>query len=192
MYKTIRTLHLIFGLSSLPFLLVYGLSAVQMAHPKWFHTKPAIHDVNIPMAPGYTDGRSVARELMINGNLRGEIASVQETAPGFTIRIVLPGTVHEIQYDRKTGTAYVRTSVAGFMGRLNRLHHAAGLWHEYLPLKCWAMFVGLVSLATVGLGLTGIVMWWMRRQDRMIGIILLGANLAFSVTILFLLRRAGP
>jgi hypothetical protein len=192
MYKTLRTLHLIFGLFSLPFLLVYGLSAVQMAHPKWFNTKPAIHDADVPVARGYTDGRSVARQLMANGEIRGEITSVQETALGFTIRSALPGTVHDIKYDRKTGTVHIRTSVAGFMGRLNRLHHAAGLWHEYLPLKFWAIFVGLVSLATVGLGLTGIVMWWMRRQDRTLGLILLGANLACSLTILSLLRSAGP
>jgi hypothetical protein len=35
-------------------------------------------------------------------------------------------------------------------------------------------------------------MWWLRRQERTWGLVLLGANLAFSITVLLLMRSAGP
>ena len=35
-YNFIRTVHLLLGLCFMLFLLTYGVSAVQMAHPAWF------------------------------------------------------------------------------------------------------------------------------------------------------------
>jgi hypothetical protein len=124
--------------------------------------------------------------------IRGEITSVASTADGFDIRITAPGTVHDIRYRRANGAAEVRTSVAGTMGFLNRLHHAAGFWHEWGPMKLWAALVAAVSVATVGLAATGIWMWWLRRQERRWGSVLLAANAAFAAIVLSLLRAAGP
>ena len=117
---------------------------------------------------------------------------MKSTPAGFDLRILVPATVHEIRYDAATGRTHIRTSVSGTMGMLNRLHHAAGLRHSYVPFELWGILVALVSLATLGLGATGIWMWWLRKQERTWGIILLSANLAFAVTILTMLRAAGP
>ena len=192
MYPTLRNIHLLCGVFALPALAVYGVSAVQMAHARWFVLKPAIREARVALRSGSADGRLVASEMMARQHLRGEITSIQQTEGGFAIRIAVPGTVHEIRYDGASGEAYLRTSVAGFMGMLNRLHHAAGLWHDYLPSKLWAVLVALVSLATVGLGATGIWMWWLRRQERTWGLILIAANLVFSVAVLVALRAMGP
>jgi hypothetical protein len=124
--------------------------------------------------------------------IRGEINAVQKTPAGFNLRVIVPATVHDIRYDRATGSTVVRTGVAGFMGMLNRLHHAAGMWHEHMPLKVWALVVGIVSFATVGLAATGLWMWWLRREERKLGLILLTANLTFSLILLAMLRAHGP
>ena len=191
-YSTLRTIHLLSGAFALPALAMYGVSAVQMAHSRWFVMKPAVTEVEEPMRPGYTDGRLLARDVMTSRGLAGEINAVTPTPAGFTARIVVPGTVHEIRYDRASGRARIRTSVAGLMGMLNRLHHAAGLWPEYAPLRIWGMLIGFVSLATVLLGATGIWMWWLRRTERKWGLLLIAANLAFSMTVLWMMRAAGP
>jgi hypothetical protein len=192
MYRTLRTIHLLSGVFALPMLAMYGVSAVQMAHPTWFPMQPAVTQDEHALRAGLSDARRVARELMTRGVVRGDINEVRQTAAAYTLRIVRPGTVHEIQYDRANGIAKVRTSMAGVMGMLNRLHHAAGLWHDWGPLNAWGLLVGLVSFATVCLGATGIWMWWLRRQERWTGLILVLANVAFSMTVLFLLRQAGP
>lgn len=191
-YKTPRTIHLLCGAFAVPALLMYGISAVQMAHSKWFSMKPAVMERDITMNPGYTDGRQLANDLMTQQPIRGEIETIKPTPSGFELRILVPATVHEIRYDAATGRTHIRTAVAGTMGMLNRLHHAAGLRHSYIPLQLWGVLVALVSLATLGLGATGIWMWWVRKQERTLGIILLSANLAFAVTILAMLRAAGP
>jgi hypothetical protein len=192
MYRTLRTIHLLCGVFALPMLLMYGMSAVQMAHSKWFDMKPSLTEVTLPMPSNYTDGRQLAHDIMANRGIRGEITAVEQTPAGFNVRIVVPGIVHEIRYDRATRTAVIRRSAAGFMGMINRLHHAAGFWHDYLPMKWWALLVGVVSLATIGLATTGIWMWWIRKQERKLGVILLAANLLFSVIVLALIRSAGP
>jgi hypothetical protein len=193
MYKTIRNIHLLLASFSLPFLIMYGVSAVQMSHSTWFQMKPEVHDRRLSLTPDQTDARTVAREVMErDGSVRGEITNIQINGPGLSLRIVVPGTVHEVKYDSASGAAQVKTSVAGIMGMLNRLHHWAGFWHEPLPMKAWAAAVAVVSAALLLLGVSGLYMWFTRRPERRIGLALLAANIVFAITVITLLRRAGP
>ncbi len=191
-YPLLRSIHLFAGAGSAAFLLMYGLSAVQMAHNSWFRMRPSVHEDRIRLSPRIADARQLARELMDRGVVRGEIQQAATTPFRSTVRIVRPGIVHDVSYDAANGIATVKTSIAGFMGMLNRLHHAAGLYHGFPPLNAWGWAVAMVSVALIGLGVTGVWMWWLRRQDRIIGLVLLGANLAFSITVLALIRSAGP
>jgi hypothetical protein len=193
MYKTIRNLHLLFASFSLPFLIMYGVSAVQMSHSSWFQLKPAVHERQMPLAAGQTDARVLAREIMDHDRtVRGEVSNVQTNERAINLRIVVPGTVHEVKYDRASGTAQVKTNVAGVMGMLNRLHHWAGFWHEPASMRVWAFAVAIVSTALLLIGVTGLYMWFTRRPERRVGLVLLGINVVFALAIITLLRRAGP
>ena len=193
MYTAIRNVHLVLASFSLPFLLMYGVSAVQMSHNSWFKLRPAVQERQLALPPGLADARAVARAIMDREmSVRGELTNVQAVASGVNLRIVLPGTVHEIQYVRASGAAKLKTSVAGAMGMLNRLHHAAGFWHEPASMKAWAAAVAAVSLSLLLVGATGIYMWFTRRPERRIGLMLLGANLAIAVVMLTWMRVAGP
>ena len=191
-YPVLRTIHLLCGAFAVPALVMYGVSAVQMAHPKWFAMKPRVVDTDSAMRPGYSDGRQLAHDVMAERHITGEINAVEATPEGFHIRIAVPGTVHDIRYNGATGNVRIRSSIAGVMGMLNRLHHAAGLAHDYLPLRLWGVLCGFVSLATLGLGATGIWIWWLRKQERTSGVLLISANLAFAVIVLVMMRAAGP
>lgn len=193
MYKTIRNVHLLLASMSLPFLLMYGVSAVQMAHGTWFDMKPAIREQRLSLAPGLTDAREVARALMAQAaGVWGEVTNIQSTATGFTLRLVLPGTVHEVQYDGSSGATRLKTSTAGVMGMLNRLHHAAGFWHDPTSMKLWSLAVALVSASLLLMGATGLYMWFTRRAERLTGTLLLAANLITVLVLLGLMRHAGP
>ena len=192
-YKIARNVHLLLASFSLPFLLMYAVSAVQMSHSTWFVTKPVVQERQLSLTPRHVDARAVAREIMDHDrSVRGELDAVQVTPRRITLRIVVPGTVHDVQYDPESGAARLKTSVAGVMGMLNRLHHAAGFWHELLPLKLWAAAVAIVSTALLLLGATGIYMWFTRRQERRMGVLLLGVNAAIAIVLLFWMRAAGP
>jgi len=193
MYRIIRNIHLLLASFGLPFLIMYGVSAVQMGHSSWFQMKPVVVEREIPLASGQSDARLVAREIMSRQpDMKGELSNVQMTASGLTLRIVVPGTVHDVRYDLGSGVARIKTSVAGVMGMLNRLHHWAGFWHEPLSMKAWAVFVAVVSVGLLLLGASGIYMWFTRRPERRIGIALLTVNLIFAIIVLTLLRAAGP
>lgn len=193
MYPNIRTIHRLLASLSLPFLLVYGISAVQMAHGTWFDMKPAVRESRVSLTPGLTDARAIAREVTSRApGVRGELTNVQTNAAGVTLRLVLPGTVHDVQYQQASGDTRLKTSVAGLMGMLNRLHHAAGLWHEPATMKLWGGVVAVVSTALLLLGATGVYMWFARRSERIIGAALLTMNVVVVVVLLGLMRSAGP
>lgn len=193
MYVFVRNIHLLVASFSLPFLLMYVASSVQMSHPSWFTMKPAVHEHEMSVMPGRTDARQVAREVMDgNQNVRGELTNIRPRPGGVALRIVLPGTVHDVDYDRFTGTVKIRTSVAGFMGKLNRLHHAAGVRHEMAVMNAWGAAVAVVSAGLLLLGATGIYMWFTRRPERVIGTVLLAINLGIAVALLLVMRLEGP
>jgi hypothetical protein len=193
MYKNIRTIHLILASFSLPFLIMYGVSAVQMAHGSWFQMKPTVQSSHVRIAPGLDDGREVARQVTsVAPHVKGELANVKSTAGGLTLRLVVPGTVHEVQYQRTSGEVALQTSVASMFGMLNRLHHAVGLRHETRTLNLWGIAVAVVSAALILLGATGIYMWFIRRSERRSGIILIALNVVVVVWMLAVMRSAGP
>ena len=193
MYKIVRNVHLLLGSFSLPFLIMYGLSAVQMSHSTWFQRKPLVEERLVSLTVGQTEARAVVRELMARAPaVKGELTNVQPNGAGVALRIVVPGTVHDVRYERASGVARIKTSVAGTMGMLNRLHHWAGFWHEPVSMKIWAVAVAVVSAALLLLGATGIYMWFTRRPERRIGLALLAINVVFAITLLTLLRMSGP
>jgi hypothetical protein len=193
MYTIVRNTHLLLASFSLPFLIMYGVSAVQMSHSGWFQTKPAVQERQVSLSTGLTDGRAVAREIMDRERaVRGEVTNIQPNEAGVALRIIVPGTVHDVRYERASGVARIKTSVSGTMGMLNRLHHWAGFWHEPASMKIWAVAVAVVSAALVLLGATGLYMWFTRRPERRIGIALLAINVVFAITLLTLLRMSGP
>ena len=186
MYKWLRNTHLFLGLFAFLFLLMYGVSSVQMAHNKWFNNKPKVTESEIALPPGLGDARAIARQLMDGHGLKGELGQVRNTS----FRITRPGTVYEVAYSPETGTAKVKTNVANFMGMLNRLHHIGGVWHDYTLVNVWAVLVAIVSIALIVLSLTGIYLWFKIHNERVIGAVLLTLSLGYSLTLIVLIRTA--
>jgi hypothetical protein len=193
MYRVIRNIHLLLASLSLPFLIMYGVSAVQMSHSTWFTLKPVVRERDLTLGKGLTDARAIGRTVMDRAaDVKGELSNIQSDASTVSLRIVVPGTVHEVRYDPVTGLAHVKTSVAGVMGMLNRLHHWAGFWHEPMSMRLWAAAVAIVSTALLLLGISGIYMWFTRRAERRLGVALLAINLLVAVTLIGVLRSHGP
>ena len=188
MYRWLRNTHMFLGLFSLLFLLMYGVSSVQMAHGQWFNLRPAVR--RSQMTVRGESARAVARQLMDTQGLRGELSQVRQTKNGFNFRIVRPGTVYEVDYVQATGEAQIRTNEANFMGMLNRIHHIEGLWHEFSLLNTWGALVGMVSAALILMALTGIYLWFQLHEERVIGAILLSLSLGYSLTLMVLIRIA--
>ena len=140
----------------------------------------------VPLPAGNHDARAIARQLMDQHGLKGELAQVRDTR----FRIVRPGTVYEVDYSPETGVAKVKTNVANFMGMLNRIHHIGGLWHDFTLTNVWSVFVGIVSAALIILAISGIYLWFKIHTERVIGVVLLALSLGYSLTLIVLIRMA--
>src|SRR6185369_14882440 len=105
MYKWLRNTHLLLGLFCFLFLMMYGVSSVQMAHNTWFDLKPAVTESQGALARGIDDPRDIARRLMDQGLVNGELQQIRKTGSGYGFRVVRPGTVYEVAYWADTGVA---------------------------------------------------------------------------------------
>lgn len=190
MYRLLRNTHLFLGIAAFLFLLMYGISAVQMAHNQWFSTKPVVTETRVSLPPETPDNaRAIARELR-NSGVRGELRQVNATAAGYQLEIERPGAHYQVEYTRASHEAKVRVRTAGFIFMLNRIHHIGGMWHDYGPINAWGVLVGLVSASLIVIGATGIYLWFKIHSERVIGMALLAVNVGVCVTLLVMIRTA--
>ena len=190
-YRWLRNVHLLLGLFALPFLLMYGASAVRLAHGSWFSEKAKHIERDVEVGDfDANSGRLLARVLMEQHGLRGELRSVVPTDAGFQLEIERPGNSSQVEYSRYTGRAKIRSSAFGFMTMLAGIHFIAGFGHNYQINNIWAVFVVIVSIALILQGLTGIYLWFHFHKESRIGAILLGINLLYSFGLIVLIRLA--
>jgi len=185
MYRLIRNTHLLLGLFTALFVLMYAVSAVQMAHR--IKLAPAVTEVDIRAAAGL-EARPLALVLMNEHGCTGELGTVRTVPAGFAFAITSVGGSCNAAYDRASGVIHLRHSVSGVMGVLNRLHHLHGFTHERGVVNLWAWALAFISVTLLILGGTGVYMWFRLYKERMIGGILLAANLVVSLALLIALR----
>ena len=192
MYRWMRNAHLLLGLVSLPMLLMYGISAVQMAHPKWFAMKPQIAETKAQLKPlpeNY-DGRVLAREIMEQCGVRGVLNKVEPQPNGYHLEISRVGTSYSVDFDQRTREARIQTTTLTFMGMVNRLHHIGTVRSPSLAVNALGVLVFAVSACLVLLALSGIYLWFQFHRERMIGALLLALSLAYGLTFVILIRMA--
>ena len=184
MYRWLRNVHLATGLLSAVFLVAYGLSAVQMAYPI-YRPSPVESSTTIQVPAGYqVNARGFARWLMDEHRLRGDLTQVNTTGSTMSLTIVRPGTTHVVEYDIRLGSARVTTRALNAIGMLNRIHHTRGIAHDYWAINVWGWLLFVVSVMLLVLGATGIVMWFQRHEDRLLGAIVATVGLAWGLLLI--------
>jgi len=188
MYRNIRNIHLLLGLFCFAFLLMYSVSAVEMAHSDWFPDEPTVTEESVAIDPIVAaNPRALAQMLMQSGRW-GELQSVNKDDEGFTVRIVRPGTSYQVRYRAGGSTVQIETSVSGTMRMLNRLHHLAGFYREQTVTHWWAAFAGFASLALLLLGASGVYLWFRTYSERLVGGLILSLGLIVGVGLLIATR----
>jgi hypothetical protein len=184
-YNFLRHMHLILGLLLFWVVMMYAVSAVQMAHR--IRIVPVVTESDVMATPGL-DARPLAQELMQKNAISGEMGNVTPVSGGYRFPLNRAGGATQITYDRSTGKTHLRASDTGFWGVLNRLHHFHGLHNQTGVRNLWGWTVLFASLGLFALGGTGIFMWFKLYKERTIGLVLLGANVVVSVGLLVALR----
>jgi hypothetical protein len=185
MYKLLRNVHLILGLLLFWVVLMYGVSAAQMAHR--IRIEPVVAERDVAASAGL-DARTLARQLMEREGVDGEMSAVTSRPDGFRFQLVRAGGNAAISYESATGKTHLRETRTGMLGVLNRLHHFHGLHNQTGRRNAWGWLVLFASLGLLVLGGTGIYMWFQLHKERAIGVVLLGANLVISAVLLTAMR----
>jgi hypothetical protein len=188
MYRKMLAVHLCTGLFCLPFLAMYGASAVELAHRTWFRSTDEVTETHLALPPGLSGARAAARELMKRHAIDGELVAVLETPGAVSFGIQRPGTLFHVRYMPTGGETLVIVRRSGFGRVLNELHGAAGMWHGFAPLNAWAAVLGLVSLGLLLLGATGFYLWFRNPKERWIGVLLLAAGAGMAATLIVAMR----
>jgi hypothetical protein len=187
MHRRIRNLHLVVGLLLTPYVLMYGASALLMAHPDWLQETQVTSRREISIGAIQGDRNVVAAAVMRQANLRGGLQSLREKAGAITFQVVRPGTSYEVEVHLARGHAVIRERRSDLGGFLKRVHHLAG-WHRHVPSGVLALVLLGVSAGMVFMGVSGIYLWYKLRSERTSGWIVLALGLAYSLAALVAIR----
>jgi hypothetical protein len=190
MYRWIRNTHLLLGLGSVAYIMMYALGAMEMAHHGWFGLTPTVTEDSKSLEPGSDNPRAVARELMDRYNLRGELRQIVQTPEGFRFRLVWIGANHQVNYEKAAGQTRIKTSTTGLFGVLSNMHeHSGGVGHDDWLANLLGFMVGATSCFLLILGATGLYLWFKLHKERATGMILLSVNLAIAVALIGYIRH---
>jgi hypothetical protein len=191
MYRWLRNTHLCYGLFAFLAVLMYGFSSIGFAHRTWLPLSPRVTVAHIRLnIDDRTNERAVARALMDERGMRGDLQDGKATPAGFAFRIERPGVSYEIDYAKGTGDTTITTRTAPFMGIMTAIHKEHGMWHDDVVQNLWGAYLGIVSGGLIVLALTGIYLWFKLHKERRTGLALLVISLGFSATMIVLLGTA--
>jgi hypothetical protein len=187
-YSLWRDIHMLLGLFFLAFIIMFGVSSLNLSHHSWFDTAPTAEESVVPVDVARAGSpRELARDLMETEGYRGELRDVREAEGQITFTIGRMGTVHDVVWTRGEREAHVKTRAWPFFGMLTWMHTTFGVRRDYPLHNVWGWLMLLTSLGLLALGATGLYLWFKPKKERRIGIVLLGANVvAGGVLIAFL------
>jgi hypothetical protein len=189
MFRLMRNVHLGLGLIFVLMALVFAVSSLVIIYRPWIGGKPSLSESTVRISPEAAgSARAVARVLMAEHGMKGDLRQIREDRDAVSFRIVRPGEMVEVNYDRSKAEARVKVQRHGVLETLVQLHTNHGLWHEYMPSNFWAAISLLTSAGLLLLGVTGIYLWFVYHSERLIGGILLGFGLCYGLVTLILTR----
>lgn len=182
-----RKLHIYLGLYFLFFVWLFCLSGAVLNHPKWriagfWDERKQISSELRVSRPAHTDDFLVAKSLVEQLNIRGEISGkITHTESGeFGFRVVRPGNIYDIKADFDKGLAKISQIHVNGWGVLNMLHSFTGvrrtdptLHQNWWATGMWRFSMDALSAGLVLLVLSGIYIWYSRSRQRRSGMLAL-------------------
>ena len=185
------------GLFLAPWMLLYALSTLAMAHRPFVQSFYATDrpqftveremDYSRSFATGMTTQAKadlILQDLGLKG--RYSVPNVKEGAPIIINRQHALAS-RRIKFDPTTSRITIEREEFRGLNFLERMHRRRGFQDPYVVEDTWAFSVDLTVLTLVFWGLSGIWLWWGIRQTRVWGAISLAFGIALFATFLALI-----
>jgi hypothetical protein len=183
-----RRLHLYLGLALLPWLFMYGVSAIPFAHnvyfnardaatglPEWHLREERVVELTVPDDAG--ELRAVGAQLL---------SAAAVDVPNFNVsrpnrnRLVVTGysfwNTSRLTYAIDTGMLTVEDRRFRWAVFFRGLHERSGFQREGVLQTSWSVILDLVCVAIVVWVASGLYMWWGLRGHRAWGLLALLAG----------------
>ena len=189
----VRTLHLYLGLFLSPFVLIFALSAIVIAHAAmpWGGAKAPVETRIVAFqAPDIADNLAFGREVQKRLGIAGEIDYVGRREKGIVIPVRQPGLTRTIRLDTEAGTAAIETQKTGLWDGLVYLHkkpgpHNVAMQKNSWPMAVWAVLADATIYLLLFATVSGIYLWLLLKSERKAGLAFLGLGvLSFTASVL--------
>lgn len=191
MFRWMRNTHLILGLVFVFFAFIFAVSSLVIIYRPWLPDNRVDQTRTVQVdAAKAPSPRDLALELMRNHGLSGDLLQVNESDELIKFRIARPGTHAHIEYVPGSSEVKIETRRWGWLETFVQLHVNHGFHHEFLPSSAWSLLSLLGSIALLLLGGTGIYLWFVLHEQRVVGSVLLVLGLVWGLTSLIWSRMA--
>lgn len=195
--RTLKTLHLYFGLFICPFVLLFAVSAILLNHawrPGGAPAKPEVRNQENIVIRTDLESLPLAQDIMQQVGVSGEIEffRYQPQQKRLVIPVMRPGWRAKITVDVARRTAQIEQRRTGFWDALLYLHkspgpHLAGFRGNWIFTRIWGGLADATACLLLFLAASGVYLWLLLRSERRIGLILMGAgSLSFFALVLAL------
>ncbi len=191
MRRWIRSTHLALSVAVTPFLALYALTSLWMAHPPLNPSSERQEVVELgTLQVSPDDASAIADLLRAEHGLQGRLLAHDLQGPGpWTLTFGRTGEWSQVVLDPGTRQATWTRHHANRPGLLISLHESAGFGEgRSAAERLWGGLVLGVGLALVGIVCTGIPLWWQRRSERRPGAIVLGLSALYAIVVLGAIR----
>ena len=188
-YKIFKEIHFHTGLFISPFILIFPISAIILNHnfidwqedwQEWSFSVDEEVDRTVEIQIPTSDKNRIdfAQDILKQVNISGEIAGIYGDSIQMYIPVTKPGHRISIRADLTSGKAYIHSERTTLWKKLIWLHkmpgpHNANIRGNWLVTKMWGSLVDLFVICLLFSGITGIILWYLYKTERTIGLIAL-------------------
>ena len=185
-----RRLHFYSGLYFLLFIWLFSVSGLVLNHGRWpfadfWSEREESTSVRAIAAPGATGDLALARELMGQLGLAGEVASTRRRPESgeFEFQVTRPGLTTTVVADLPARRAEVRQIRVNAWGVMSALHHFTGVsmddparQRDWWLTRLWSFSMDAVAVGLIVMVLSGVYLWSRLRGKLRLGLLMLAVG----------------
>ena len=212
MHKLILNLHIYGGLLCFSYLIIFGVSSLNFNHrydftraksePKTWEQKVELPDLP-RLTPDMKGEQRIAAKAQANNEVRRALGLFGHQRPWgqswwdaqdpnhYHASLVRPGVEYEVDVHLDRNLAKVSETRTSAWQVMIGLHGFHGNMPDSGFVSTWGWYTEICTFVVLFAGASGVYLWTRRRNERRIGLAMLGAAGAFSVALMLYLTLHG-
>lgn len=196
-YPSVRALHLYFGLFISPFVLIFCISVLVLNHPGFFNRMDPVKvlpdiKTKLDRVPYDTSDLETAKAIIKKLNITGEIDFISKNDSSISFPVNKPGLKTYVKVNVNTDSVYITRKYEGTVRATTYLHlmpgpHNVKIRGNSAFMKIWELLADVVVYLLLFLTVTGIFLWYILKNERMIGFYSIALGLLFFMGLILLI-----